>query len=369
MERVIIKALREKNGFVSGEELSREIGVSRTAIWKHIKELRENGYVIESRSKLGYRLSKSTEKIDKGVINEALETSYVGREILVFDSIDSTNSEAKRRTVSTFFNGLTLISEEQTDGRGRLGRNWTSPKGKGLWMSVVIKPEGIEPQQGSKLTIVAAAAVAKAIEKITKLKVSIKWPNDIVCNGRKVCGILTEMGADPDIINWLVLGIGINVNLDSEDFPLEIRETGTSLKIEAEKSIKSAENTESAENRIGKVKGIIENNEKNHEKDLGNGREKSKIDRNLLAAAILNELELFSAGFLKTGELTEVLDYYREKVIAKDRPMMIHKKDETLSCTGVGISDDGHLIVKLEDGTIQEFMSGEVSVRGIYGYI
>jgi len=354
MENVIIKALKEKRGFVSGEELSREIGVSRTAIWKHIKELRKNGYEIESRSKLGYRLSKSTERIDKSIINEYLITDYMGRELFVFDCIDSTNSEAKRKTVAEFASGMTLISEEQTDGRGRLGRNWVSPKGKGLWMSVVIKPEEIEPQAGSKLTIVAAAAVAKAIEKITGLTVNIKWPNDIVCNGRKICGILTEMGADPDRINWLVLGIGINVNLEKADFPEEISSTGTSLKIETEKNRESEKKNRESKNQ--KAKDAAEESSVN-------------IDRNILAATILNELEHFCEHFLKTGELTEVLDYYREKVLAKDLPMMIHKREEQLRGTGVGISDDGHLIVKLEDGEIQEFLSGEVSVRGIYGYI
>ena len=330
MEDIIIKVLRGKDGFVSGQEISRIIGVSRTAIWKHIKELRKKGYEIESRSRMGYRLIKATENIDKVIISEGLSTNFIGRDLIVFESIDSTNSEAKRRVVSDFQHGLTIISEEQTVGRGRLGRDWVSPKGKGLWMTIVFKPKFLEPKDGSKLTIIAAAAVAKAIEKTTNIKVDIKWPNDIICNGKKVCGILTEMGTDPDIINWLVLGIGINVNQQKLDFPEELQAAGTSLKIESK----------------------IESN----------------IDRNALAIAILNEIELLSTHFLESGDLSEVLDYYREKVLVKNRLMIIHKKGEQISCTGVNVSDEGHLIVMLEDGTLQEYFSGEVSVRGLNGY-
>ena len=340
MEDIIIKVLRRKGGFVSGQEISRIIGVSRTAIWKHIKELRNKGYEIEGRSKIGYKLIKGMENIDKTFIAEGLFTDFIGRELIVFDSIDSTNSEAKRRVGSDFQHGLTIISEEQTVGRGRLGRDWISPKGKGLWMTVVFKPKFLEPKDGSKLTILAAAAVAKAIEKTTSIKVDIKWPNDIVCNGKKVCGILTEMGTDPDIINWLVLGIGINVNQQVIDFPDELQATGTSLKIESRKQ----------------NDGTIEKADLN-------------FDRNVLAIAILNELELLSTYFLESGDLSKVLAYYREKVIVKNKMMIIHKKGEQISCTGVDISDEGHLIVMLEDGTLQEYFSGEVSVRGIYGYI
>lgn len=331
MEDIIIKALKDKHDFVSGQELSRIIGVSRTAIWKHIKELRKKGYEIESRSRMGYRLIKETENIDKDLISAGLCTDFIGRELIVFESIDATNSEAKRRVVSDFQHGLTIISEEQTIGRGRLGRNWISPKGKGIWMTVVLKPISLEPKDGSKLTLIAATAVARAIEKTTSLNVNIKWPNDIICNGKKICGILTEMGADPDIINWLVLGIGINVNQQKLDFPEELQATGSSLKIELK----------------------IESN----------------IDRNALAIAILNELELCSTYFLQSGDLSEILDYYRGKVLVKNKMMIIHKKDEQISCTGVNISDEGHLIVMLEDGTQQEYFSGEVSVRGLYGYI
>lgn len=332
MENIIIKALKKKKDFVSGEELSREIGVSRTSIWKHINELRKNGYEIESKSKVGYKLVKTTENIDKAVIYEELDTDFIGREILVFESIDSTNSEAKRRVISNFSNGLTFISEEQTAGRGRLGRDWISPKGKGLWMSIVFKPKALEPKDGSKITLVAAAAVAKAIEKTTNLHVGIKWPNDIVCNGKKVCGILTEMGADPDFINWMVVGIGINVNLEKKDFPAELEKVGTSLKIEMMETEKA-------------------------------------IDRNILAAAILNELEELSVDFLETGSLSAILGYYREKVIIKGKELLLHKRDEIVNCTGVDISDEGHLIVEMENGVRQEFLSGEVSVRGLYGYV
>jgi len=325
--------LKENAGYVSGEELSEQLGVSRTAVWKHIQELRKKGYVIESRSKRGYRLLKSTDRLDGSEISRHLKTVELGRVLRLFDTLDSTNAEGKRVSATRFENGTVILSEEQTLGKGRLGRVWVSPAGKGLWMSVLMRPTDLEPKDGSKLTIVAAAAVASAVEKVTKLQVGIKWPNDIVRNGKKVCGILTEMGAEMDAISWLILGIGINVNLEKEDFPEELKNTGTSLRIE-----------------------------------LGEEQAES-IDRNLLCAEILNELERFGRLFFETGRLTEVLDYYRERVLVKDRELLVHTRGGSFHRIGVGISEEGHLLVRTEDGKTEEYMSGEVSVRGLYGYV
>lgn len=330
MNSKIIKALIEKKGYISGEALSTELGVSRAAVWKHIEELRRKGFEIESSPKKGYILKKTTDRIDTGIIKNSLKTDFIGKNMEVFDSIDSTNDEAKRRTSANFDNGLVIISEIQTAGRGRLGRIWESPKNKGVWMSVLFNPTELEPNHGSRLTLLAAVAIVKAIEnqlgdnlKNLKDRLSIKWPNDILFNGKKICGILTEMGADIDRINWLVLGMGINVLNDSEDFPSEIREIATSLKI-----------------LTGQA-----------------------LDRNILIASILNELEELYIPFKKTGELTHFIDFYRERSLVPDRKLLIHRRGEITECVGVTVTDEGFLRVRHNDGHIEDVFFGEVSVR------
>lgn len=338
MEEIILKALNSKDDYISGEELSLLIGVSRTAIWKHMQELRKKGYVIDSRSKKGYKLMKATENLDRNMIQTKLETAWVGRELLIFSTIDSTNTEGKRRGAEQLLNGTAILSEEQTAGKGRLGRQWISPKYKGLWMSLFFHPENLEPKDGSKMTILAAASVCRAIEKLTGLTVGIKWPNDLVCNKKKVCGILTEMAADPDRIDWLILGIGINVNLEEQDFPEELKETGTSLKIEKQ---------------LSADRGFLVEN----------------IDRNALAAEIMNQFEKDSEEFFQNGSIHGILEYYNEKVLVKDRELLIQKAGKALPGIGVGVNEEGHLLVRMDNGELQEFFSGEVSVRGVYGYI
>ena len=236
MKYRILEELKSRDKeYISGEEISRRLGVSRTAVWKYINRLRQEGYNIESQTNSGYKLVQSPDTLSSFEIQPLLKTRFIGREILYFDSIDSTNSYAKKMGEENIKDGTVIIADEQTSGRGRLGRQWMSPKGKGIWMTILLKPH-IAPSEASKITLAAAYALCTALDKCG-LDVRIKWPNDIVVNGKKLCGILTEMSADMDIIKYIVVGIGLNANLDAHDFDSAIAATATSIKIEAGKSI------------------------------------------------------------------------------------------------------------------------------------
>ncbi len=359
MNSRIIEELMEKDGYISGEELSVKLGVSRTAIWKHIEELRRKGFKIESSSRKGYILKKSTEELNSIIIKKSLDTCFIGKDIEIFETIDSTNDEAKRRASNSFENGLVILSEEQKAGRGRLGRIWESQKSKGIFMSILLKPTNLEPNHGSRLTLIAAVAIVKAIEKqlvreqedvvittnekrlnLTKNKVlghsighsiensienklSIKWPNDILFDGKKICGILTEMSADIDRIHWLILGIGVNVLNNSEDFPEELSNIATSLKIATGET----------------------------------------FDRNILIADILNILEELYLPFEKNGEIKHILDFYRDRSLVADRKLLIHRRGEITECVGITVTDEGYLRVRHIDGEIEDVYFGEVTVR------
>lgn len=224
-EKVIRAILDSGENFISGEQLSKELGISRTAIWKHINALREEGYNIESVNKKGYRLAeKPYDILSPENISHNLSTEFIGKNIIHFDTIDSTNDYAKE--IGNKVNGGTLIiSEQQTKGKGRLGRSWNSKSGDGIWMSLIIKPK-IEPYKAPFLTLVAGASIIKALDHLG-VDVSIKWPNDIILNNRKICGILTELSAEMERVNYIVIGIGINIK--TINFPNEIKEKATSL--------------------------------------------------------------------------------------------------------------------------------------------
>ena len=215
--------------YISGEEIANRLGVSRTAVWKHIKELREAGYEIVSHSRSGYSLREAPDILLPNEIKNGLHTQCIGQHIVYQESIDSTNIRAKQLAAEGAPEGTVVVAEEQGTGRGRLERSFFSPKGKGIWFSVILRPE-FTPQEAPKCTLLAAVAVAMAMERFG-LKAGIKWPNDILYEGKKLVGILTEMNAEIDRINYVVIGTGINVNIMPEDFPEDIRTAATSLAI------------------------------------------------------------------------------------------------------------------------------------------
>ena len=326
MKEKILQMLKEADGFISGQEICSRLGVSRTAVWKAIKQLREDGYDIEAVNNKGYRLGQVPDVIYEQELRSLLHTKWFGSKILYFDSIDSTNNELKRQAETQVCHGLLAVAEEQTAGRGRRGHAWVSPPGTGIWFSFLLKPQ-ISPDKASMLTLVAAIAVARAISETTGLVSQIKWPNDIVVNKKKVCGMLTELSAEMTQVNYVVIGIGINAN--NREFPDEIKETATSLYIEFGKPVKRA--------------AVIE--------------------------AVGRYFEQYYDAFIKAGDLSLIMNEYNEMLVNAGNQVRIISGDSEEIYTAVGINPQGELVVKDEDGNIKDIRSGEVSVRGLYGYV
>ena len=327
-ERILQELKNHAGHYISGEEISGILQVSRTAVWKYINQLKDMGYVIESQTKKGYRLLESPDSLLPQEMKENINTEVIGQNLKFFEQVDSTNLYAKRIAEGGFLDGTVIMADEQLNGRGRMGRTWVSPKGKGIWMTIMLKPK-INPADASKVTLLAACAVCKAIEEISGLYTKIKWPNDIVLNGKKLCGILTEMSAEIDEINYLIIGIGVNVNIDLEDFPKELQAIATSIKIE-------------------KGDGII---------------------RKELAAAIINNFERYYKGFIKTGSIKDYINEYKERSAVLGKEVRVTSSTLELQGTVVDISEEGQLQLEMYDGSIKEIISGEVSLRGLTGYI
>ena len=231
---VKIISLLKKNNWISGEDIAKELHISRTAVWKHIQQLRKKGYEITAKTHLGYHLDKLPESLTTEEIRDQLHTSLIGHKLYHFESMSSTNDYAKKIAKKDESEGTIIFADEQTGARGRKQRPWSSPKG-GLWFSVILRPP-IPPPEAMKVTMCAACALAKTLDKQMAVTPSIKWPNDILINDKKVCGILTELSAEIDTINYLIIGIGLNVN---NNLPKELERVGTSLKKETKKTVKN----------------------------------------------------------------------------------------------------------------------------------
>lgn len=327
MKSRIIEALKEhSHTFISGEELSQKLGVSRTAVWKVIKQLKEEGYQIESVSRKGYKLIQEGDSLNAEALGVELKSCSLVQKIEHFDSIDSTNTYAKNIASDGADEGTLVISDEQVKGRGRLGRSWTSPKGTGIWMSLILRPD-IEPIHAAKMTQIAAAAMNESIIRTTGLEAGIKWPNDIILNRKKVCGILTEMSAELNTVNYIVVGIGVNVNV--EEFPEEISQTATSLKIESGQTVK----------------------------------------RKDIVVEFVKQFEILYNAYIKEGNLQKTLEYCRNNSVTIGQKVRIIHKNETLYGEAVDLNQDGELLVKFDNGEVKPVFYGEVSVRGLTDYI
>lgn len=331
MKTKILQILRQSEGYTSGQELCEKLGVSRTAVWKAIQQLRENGYEIEAVSNRGYRLAAVPDILSRQEIESLVQTEWLGHNIFYYDEIDSTNTEAKRRAEEGAPHGTLVAADKQNAGRGRRGREWTSPGGQGIFFTILLRPE-IEPVNAPMLTLVKAVAVARAIIKCTGLRAEIKWPNDIVINGKKVVGILTEMSAQIDYVNHIVIGTGINVHQTS--FPQEMSEKATSLDIELKK----------------------------------NGAA-SPVLRAQLLEEVLEQFEDCYSVYIRTQDLSGLMEEYNQLLVNKERRVRILDPLGEFEGTALGINKQGSLLVEREDGRIAEISSGEVSVRGIYGYV
>lgn len=326
MKEEILRLLRSADGYISGQELCNRFGVSRTAVWKAINQLKEAGYEIEAQQNKGYRLMAAPDLMTEAEIKSLMHTEWVAKEVLYFDTIDSTNTKAQELAEKGYPSGTLVVADKQESGKGRRGRSWVSPSGTGIFMTLMIKPD-INPNNASMLTLVAALAVAKAITSVTGEEALIKWPNDIVVNSKKVCGILTEMNAQFDYINHIVVGIGINVH--NESFPEEISQMASSLMIEA------------------------------------GGK---RFHRAQIIAETMSYFEQYYDTFLKTQDLSALVREYDELLVNMNKSVRVLDPKEPFDGKAMGITPKGELIVDTWESR-KLVSSGEVSVRGIYGYV
>lgn len=324
MKAEILSILRQNNSFVSGQYLCDKLGVSRTAIWKAMNQLKEQGYDIESIPHIGYRFVSNPDIVTAVEIQSIMQTKVMGKKVLFFEELDSTNTKAKEVADQDDTHGTLIITEKQTFGKGRRGKSWSSSANEGIFMTLILKPK-ISPISASMLTLVMALAVAKAIQGMG-IDAYIKWPNDIVIHGKKVCGILTEMSSELDYINHVVIGVGVNVKI--KEFPQEIKETATSLCLESDTDRK----------------------------------------RSQIIADILLFFEDYYQEFLQTETLETLQEGYSQLLINTNKKVKIFENGSEYVGVALGITNTGELIVELEDGTRKEVIAGEVSVRGIYGY-
>ena len=328
----ILTCLRNSGDYVSGQQLCDRLGVSRTAVWKVINQLKEEGYRIESVPSRGYRLVESPADVySESEIASRVHTKWAGKRLVFFESTGSTNPDAKRYAEEGAPHGTTVVADRQTAGRGRRGRSWESPAGRSIYFTIVIRP-AFAPDKASMVTLVMALSVAEAIHEVTGLDTGIKWPNDIVVNGKKVVGILTEMSMTPEMneIQFLVAGVGVNVNQESgEEFPEGLRGTATSLKMESGQ----------------------------------------QFDRAGLLARILEQFEQDYETFERTVNLSGLRARYESRLVGRNAAVRV--LDPAGEYTGIsrGITETGELVVERETGETVLVYAGEVSVRGLYGYV
>lgn len=327
----VLALLRAGEGaYLSGEELSRRLGLSRTAVWKAVDALRREGYDIEAQAGLGYRLTGTPDALTEPEIRSFLgETAVVGRELLCFDEIDSTNTYAKKIALSGAADGTVVVADCQTAGRGRMDRSFQSPRGKGIYLTALLRPS-LPPDRLLPVTALAGVAVCAAVEQVCGVRPGLKWPNDPVLGSKKLCGILTELSLEGETgrVQYLVLGIGVNVLQTRADFSPDVAEMAASLAM-----------------ALGRP-----------------------VSRPALAAALIGELDKLYAA-LKGGDLSEYLAAYRRDCVNLGKTVQLLSPGGRETVTAVDIDRDFGLVVRGADGGERTVRSGEVSVRGLYGYV
>jgi len=319
----ILSALRSaKNGSVAGTDLANSLGVSRAAVWARIDEMRQLGYEIEASPHHGYRLLSVPDVLHADdLISRLPEDRVIGRDIRVFQETTSTNDVVEKFARDGVNEGVAVFAESQTKGRGRMGRKWMSPPGKGLWFSLLLRPK-LRPTAVTQITVIAATALVRAVQKETGLQPDIKWPNDIWIKGRKVAGVLTEMSAELDHVKHVTLGIGLDVNLEEKDLPPELRTIATSLRIET-------------------------------------GR---KLDRSQMAATLLQELE-HDYQRINRGGFEAVADEWEERCITVGKQVSIHLGPTVLKGRAEALDADGALLLRTQYGHLERIIGGDVTLE------
>jgi BirA family transcriptional regulator, biotin operon repressor / biotin---[acetyl-CoA-carboxylase] ligase len=318
----IISALRKNTNGISGSELAEQLRISRAAIWSRIEELRKLGYDIEAGPHRGYRLVDEPDTLLADDLLARLgKAKIIGRDIQVFEQTTSTNDVVEKLARDGVREGAVVFAESQTKGRGRLGRKWISPARKGLWFSILLRPN-LRPQETTQLTVASATALRRAIVSQTRLQPEIKWPNDILIGGKKVAGILTEMSAELDRVRHVIPGIGIDVNQDASEFPADLRKIATSLKIEAGES----------------------------------------FSRPALAVAILQELDEEYARVC-AGKFSGIANEWVEHCGTIGKDVTVRIGDRAIHGRAESLDDDGALVLRTEHGRLQRITGGDVTIE------
>ncbi len=314
----ILRLFRLSGNFVSGEELSRSLGVSRTAVWKKIGLLREQGYRIEALPSRGYRLLSGPDSLLPAEIKAGSENRLIGREVVYFAETDSTNLRAQALGDDGAAEGTVIIADRQTAGKGRLGRQWFSPPGVNLYASVLLRPP-IPPRRAPQLTFVSALAVARAIEETSGLEPTVKWPNDILLDGRKVAGLLNELNAETERVNYVVLGIGVNLNMTADQFPGDLRYPATSLALQ---------------------KG-------------------EPVSRVTFARALFRHIDQLYELYLLKG-FSPLLHAWESLFELTGQPAEVDYQDRVLRGIVEGLDSDGALLLRLPNGETERVLAGDV---------
>lgn len=323
LDAQILTALRAAGaGAISGAELSQKLKVSRAAVWARIEDLRALGYEIEASPHLGYRLLSAPDLLHADDLMSRLgKTKVIGRDIRVFQETTSTNDIIEKLARDGVKEGVVVFAEAQTRGRGRLGRKWLSPAKRGLWFSVLLRPD-LRPQEATRLTVASATALRRAIARQTGLNPAIKWPNDILVNGKKAAGILTELNAELDRVKYVILGIGVDVNLAPGDFAPELRKQATSLKAEAGRPLVRAE----------------------------------------LAVAILRELDSDYVR-INSGDFTAVADEWEVHCATLGHEVVIRTGERQIRGRAEALGEDGALLLRTEHGHLERVVGGDVTLE------
>jgi BirA family biotin operon repressor/biotin-[acetyl-CoA-carboxylase] ligase len=315
-----LRAAAERS--VPGPELAQRVGISRTTLSHHVEGLTALGYEIEAKPHQGYRLVRSPDLLHPDdLLSRLAKTRIIGRDIRVFAQTTSTNDVVEKLARDGVKEGVVVFAEAQAKGRGRLGRKWVSPNRKGLWFSVLLRPQ-LRPELVTRLTIASATALSRAIRSQTELRPEVKWPNDILLNGKKAAGILTELSAELDTIKYVILGVGVDVNLTASDFPVELRKIATSLRLE---------------------QGHL-------------------VDRSALAAAILLELDADYAR-ATSGAFESLADEWESQCTTLGRDVTIHVGDRTVRGRAESLDASGALLVRTSHGHLERISGGDVMLE------
>ncbi len=318
----ILNLLRANpSAFLSGEEISRRLKVTRTAVWKKMNRLRTLGYELEASTRSGYRLIRSPDLLTPSEVRPIPGVEWMGKVIHHFHSLDSTNATAYQLALEGAQEGEVVVAEFQKKGRGRLGRDWFSPPYLNLYLSVILRPN-LPPPEIPLITLMAAVAAAEAINDFSGLRPTIKWPNDILMGERKVAGLLNEVQSEMDRIHFVILGIGVNLNMDVQMLPGEIQSKATSLRQEM-------------------------------------GRE---VSRPAFLRTLLRELERWYAVFLTEGGET-ILKAWRDWAQIKGRRVSVSSLGETLTGTAIDVNSDGALILEMDNGATKRVVAGDVEYK------